>query len=501
MAHNKKSIKERSIKEKSIKKQGKFHTDLCDDKLTFEQCELEILRHAIDETEKLKGAKIANSDEVRKILGILENFLRRKRLVCYGGTAINNILPESAQFYNRDIEVPDYDFYSPNALDDAKELANIYFKAGYLEVEAKAGVHFGTFKVFVNFIPIADITFLNPQLFNEMSKDAIKVDGILYCPPNFLRMNMYLELSRPGGDVSRWEKVLKRLTLLNKFYPLDPAVDCSVVDFQREMEEDSSESEKLYYLIRDSFISQGVIFFGGYASSLYSKYMPDKEKHLINKIPDFDILSEDPQKTATILKEALEKKYRGIHMIHHEEIGEIIPEHIEFRVGKETMAFIYKPIACHSYNVLDANSFSGKEIKVASIDTILSFYLAFTYANKPYYNRDRLLCMAKFLFDVEEKNRLEQKGLLKRFSIDCYGHQATLEEMRAEKTQKFKELMDKKGTKEYEGWFLKYNPGQKDEDDIKRPLRKGIERTYTEKGRFKQRRHKTYKRKSSQYLF
>ena len=33
-------------------------------------------------------------------------------------------------------------------------------------------------------------------------------------------MLMYLELSRPAGDVSRWEKVLKRLTLLNKHYPL-----------------------------------------------------------------------------------------------------------------------------------------------------------------------------------------------------------------------------------------------------------------------------------------
>ena len=32
-------------------------------------------------------------------------------------------------------------------------------------------------------------------------------------PPNYLRMAMYLELSRPDGDVSRWEKVLKRLTL------------------------------------------------------------------------------------------------------------------------------------------------------------------------------------------------------------------------------------------------------------------------------------------------
>ena len=41
-----------------------------------------------------------------------------------------------------------------------------------------------------------------------------KINGIQYAPPNFLRMNMFIELSRPAGDVSRWEKVLKRMILL-----------------------------------------------------------------------------------------------------------------------------------------------------------------------------------------------------------------------------------------------------------------------------------------------
>ena len=74
--------------------------------------------------------------------------------------------------------------------------------------------------MFVNFIPVADITYLAPPIFKKISKHAIRVAGIKYSPPNFLRMLMYLELSRPNGNVDRWEKVLKRLTLLNKHYPL-----------------------------------------------------------------------------------------------------------------------------------------------------------------------------------------------------------------------------------------------------------------------------------------
>ena len=57
----------------------------------------------------------------------------------------------------------------------------------------------------------------------------------MYSPPNFLRMLMYLELSRPAGNVSRWEKVLKRLTLLNKNYPL-VGKNCSSENIQRIFE-------------------------------------------------------------------------------------------------------------------------------------------------------------------------------------------------------------------------------------------------------------------------
>jgi hypothetical protein len=69
--------------------------------------------------------------------------------------------------------------------------------------------------------------------------------------------------------------------------------------------------------------------------------------------------------------------------------------------------------------------------------------------------------MSKFLFEVQQKNRLEQKGVLRRFSISCYGHQDSIEELRAEKAEKFKELKNKKGTKEYDEWFLNYRPEDK----------------------------------------
>jgi hypothetical protein len=603
--------------------------DKTDKKMSFEEKELEILREAVDLVEKRKGAAVIQDPKVQDIISIVEKFIADKKLVCYGGTAINNILPEDAQFYNKDIELPDYDFYSDKALDHAKELADIYYKAGYEDVEAKSGVHHGTYKVFVNFTGIADITQMEPALFKAITSDAIIKKGIRYAPPDFLRMAMYLELSRPDGDVSRWEKVQKRLTLLNTHYPLK-GYDCDKIEYQRgfdgataentgeisisrtkgktatpsrsrsrsrrsrsrtvkrgggdsakarkreaihtiikkyknveaymkhlyhgvrsheetigdfkyTVEEDklthryrllatykrlfgdddeyvlysmkardldaeatptptptptpsrsrsrsrerqssakdysinrsqvsyTTHREKelaetdIYNIVRGVFIKNRAVFFGGYANILYSRYMPKHQRRIVQKIPDFDILSENPRELCEeVVRELTAHKYTGVKYTKHAGVGEVISEHYDIRVGDEVIAFLYKPLACHSYNTIringDGRDGRGESIRIATIDTMLSFYLAFIYADRIYYDINRILCMSQFLFDVQQHNRLKQTGLLRRFSINCYGKQPTLESMRFEKTAKYEELKGKRDSREFEEWFLRYVP-------------------------------------------
>ena len=435
---------------------SKYDNDLCDNKMTFEECEMTILRHAVDETTQKQKEKTANTKDISDMIKIVEDFILRKKLICYGGTAINNILPKYAQFYDRDLEIPDYDFFSDNAMKDAKELTDIFFKAGYLETEAKSGVHKGTYKVYVNYIPMADITQLHPLLFDSLKKEAISVAGIKYAPPNYLRMSMYLELSRPAGDVSRWEKVLKRLTLLNKFYPLRYKKCKPVVQLKKEQ-------KTLFFIVRDSFVEQGVIFFGGFAHSLYSKVNKTMD---LDKTQDFDVICEEHERCAIIVKEKLMEKgflEKNIKIIEHENIGDVIPKHCQIVVNKMTIARIFEPIACHSYNIL---KIGHKEMNIATIDTIFSFYLAFIYVKKPYFNKERMLCIAQNLFHILQKHRLTQNGILKRFTITCYGKQPTLETMRAEKTQKFKELAKHRDSDEWNEWFFKYAPGSNLSNDV-----------------------------------
>ena len=467
---------------------------LCDSSMSFEDCELAIVRQAADfnEKERLKHEIHSNKENIDHIFSILRDFLKRTRLVLYGGFAINAILPENAKFYDEELDIPDYDFYSPTPLHHAIELADIYHKKGFPDVEAKAGIHFGTYKVYVNFIPIADITLLDDVIFKNIQKQAIIQNGIYHSPPNFLRMNMYLELSRPLGQVDRWEKVLKRLTLLNHHYPITneqpydlvPSAPPSninslllkktstrkspkpkhskntLVSFHQKMDDPPDESLKIHNLVKDTFILMGCVFFGGYATSLYSQYLPAKQQIAFQDIPDFDVLHVNPTDVANtvvaVLNDSRMVSGEEVSLIKHSEIEGIIPECIEIKVGKKSIAFIYKPIACHNYNRIEID---GKQVNIATIDTMFNFYFAFYYSNQPYYYRDRILYMVHFLFEVEQQNRLEQKGLLQRFVLDCKGKQETMTDMHILKLQKYEELKGQPNSFEYLKWFLRYNPG------------------------------------------
>jgi hypothetical protein len=429
------------------------------DKKKFEEKEMEILHNAVTIAESKTGKKIKQSNDILNIIKILEDFMRRKKVVCYGGTAINNILPINDQFYDKDVEIPDYDFFSPMALKHAKELADIYVSHDYGDVEVRSGVHKETYKVFVNFIPIADITQLEPKIFRVLIKRSIRKEGISYAPPDYLRLQIYNELSRPDGDVSRWEKIYKRLLLLNKDHPIKENPKCSEINFMRDFTGNPELNDTLYNLVKDTMINEGVVFIGGYASSLYGRYMPPEQKKQLQHVPDFDVLAEDPKAVAFILKEKLEEAgFKNVKINKKPAVGnEVIVTHYEVVVDNDTLCFIYEPYGCYSFNSI---KIKDKTIKVATIETMLLFLLAFLYADRPYYDQERVMCMAQYLINVQAKNRLEQKGLLKRFNINCYGNEKTIVEIRSEKAAKYEELKYMKDSKEYNKYFFKYIPSK-----------------------------------------
>ena len=64
---------------------------------------------------------------------------------------------------------------------------------------------------------------------------------------------------------------------------------------------------------------------------------------------------------------------KDVTIINHKGIGEILAHIMKYALVI-AVAFVYEPLACHSYNVINIGN---KNIRIATLDTMLSFYLTF----------------------------------------------------------------------------------------------------------------------------
>jgi hypothetical protein len=415
----------------------------------------------IKRAQNIVDYEAAHDPDIRETLRIVKEFIQSKRVLCYGGTAINNLLPKEDQFYDPNYDIPDYDFYSETPQVHALELADRFHNRGFENIEVKPGAHLMTFKVFVNFTGIADITLLETPIFKTLWNENLVRNGIHYVTPNFLRMSMYIELSRPRGDVSRWEKVYKRLMKLNKHYK----VGCK------------EHPEKMYSILGDDERSgvehllktTKVVLLGIHAVDLHSK-----SRNNTWHVP-IDVLADNMESTVDnflkIFKNADVEEVPGR--------SELLPPHIDIidKESKHLLVRVFKTFACHSYHQMQNG------IRIASIPTLLQFFFAFVYAGAHFveggYDEDRVVCICQRLMDLAAATKTKRRFELLT-PLDCLGHQDTLQEIK-KNTSDLRANVPKKSV-DFLKLFFTYKPGtlnktqkSKTKSVLRRTLKKGDE--------------------------
>ena len=167
-------------------------------------------------------------NESKQMFKDVGEFIKKKNLLLYGGFAINLLLPQKQKFYKK-YTLNDYDCLSHSAKKDAYELAEYLKKKNYQYVKVRKAIHDNTFKVFANFIVVADITQMEKKKFDNLLKifkeekssqmyRYYKEDYKLV-PVFMLFSNMHYELARPQSSYYRWEKILQRLDSLQSIIP------------------------------------------------------------------------------------------------------------------------------------------------------------------------------------------------------------------------------------------------------------------------------------------
>jgi hypothetical protein len=386
----------------------------------------------------------ASDPIIIRALDIVRKFIQSNRVMCYGGTAINNLLPKEEQFYDPEKDIPDYDFFSSTPQIHAMEIADKLTDAGFKSVEVKPGVHLGTFKVFSDYIGVADVSHLDKPIFNTLWKNSIQKDGIHYVPPNFLRMSVYLELSRPRGDVTRWKKVYTRLQLLNKYYPMTCPKD------QGDMSEIYMSSETKESL-ETILIKQNAILLGFNGMSLQKKGSPTRWQLPLDVLVTPEII----EKTSEMFEAVLNKK-GSVEVKKFPPYGELLPSHIDIEDKKSGIVLIrlYETSACHSYHK------TAGGLYVASIPTLLQFFLSVIYGPDHFLEdipEQRFLCAAQNLVELaNEKSNSRRYRLLT--PITCIGKQKSLIDIRVEKSELYEKVGKNRSSPEFLEYFFTYTP-------------------------------------------
>jgi len=435
----------------------------------------EYLKQSIKHNE-LERKKIQKKRHVNdKILNIVRQFIIDKKLICYGGTAINDVLPKEQQFYNYETDIPDYDFFSPNAIEDAKELCNIFTKENIHNIEGKNAFIHGTYKVFVNFVAIADITQIDKGFYQYLLKHNIQKDKVLYTPPEFLRMSLHQELARPLGDISRWEKVYSRLQVLNNYFPVLTKNKMKVY-YENKLDLTKMNMKDVYDRLFEHFRKNKFVFCNfDITIRIMHKYMKIGLKFK-KDFTDIFIMYADNLPMA--IKGLKDKNIEGLEIKKVTSVYKFVDNYCYLSFRGKVIGIIFATNSCLAYNLV---KHKRREIRVGNIDTLLNLYFSLLLINDIPLNKtlikeviDKLQYVVSHYNDILEKyehvSAIPEK--LKRFNLPCYGKQKDKEDVLKERTSKYRKFRKNKTSKEYQKWFFKYSPRIKHKTRKKQRTRK-----------------------------
>ena len=376
------------------------------------------LEEVVDQAKLRIDLESAQNPELRRAIQIVEVFLNKSGRVCYGGQAINAQLPQKDQFYDPNRSLPDYDFFSPDAEKDTNDLIETLKQAGYSEISKRIGIHDGTIKIYVNYAAIADISQMIPEFYDIIYKKSVVVSGIHYADPLFLRMLMFLELSRPRGQVERWDKVFDRLKLLDQAHPL---FKCKNKYPQIAM---SKEAEQLRPTIIRFMIKHNRAFMGADIHSIYKasgegKSTETRTHFLLKGKAPVVFFSPNAEQDAQVLSDMTGSVIEDVLGYQN-----MLPAMMILRKDDLPVCVIVQEEACHSTITVPLTK--GRHLKMASLDTLLTFLIGLYYRpDSLLMTQESLLCWIRHYIDLSTRYKKKPTSLFPAFSIECSGYQTS----------------------------------------------------------------------------
>ena len=402
------------------------------------QAQIDLIKTAAREAQQKVDFLSAHDPDIVRSIEIVEHFLKKSHRLCYGGQAINAHLPRKYKIYDPRFNVPDYDFMTPDQDADLKTLSDALRRAGFAEISAREGMHAGTVKLYVNYVPVADLTAIDPVLYALLSERAAVYDGISYMDTDTLRMLMYLELSRPKGEVERWDKVYERLLLLNEFSPIKQCKR-SEKKLPRDLMTKREVTSVMDYIVGEKRIFAGGDVVGLYRSYLSSKASKPKTANWIMN-SRHPILFYSPtldEDTKHLLYELQHTKAESTTVVKVESMGgDLIPQSRVFTRRGRPVLIILEQSACHSYYEVPV---SNGTLRVGTLDTLITLFFSMGLLKFKFMSLKSMPCLAKELVEISYRARSNPSQFPFDFiSLRCDGKQTSLPSLIREKVRRIR---------------------------------------------------------------
>ena len=415
-------------------------------------------------------------DNLPNPFDVTKDFIQEKGLKIYGGLALHKHLKKKKNpIYDR-FEFPDYDVFSPNAWEHAKELCDRLYKMGFYFVDVRSSVlnneKHQTYKVAVDMIYILDLTqsgctsmqlknkdckkcgiskdkkcisiFNNIPCYNILEKSEkeytkifdYKKDKSLYpkklfvCSPDWLKISMYRELTEPLANPGRLEKIGSRLELFSHYYPY-VANKCELYAVDKKNNTSRRKHLEIHtpvlnylekYLNEEQFIHHGA-----YAYNFYIKGSKLKPIDLYNHevYTQFDYISDFDPIINNLNRKFPDYKFKiQENIIYWKEVD--VKDFILF--GKKNNGH-YAKLAAFTFNTECLPYIRYNNVKYITIDRMkyhffrnLALYDVVKHTEKFPLNYpcllDNLLNKEK---EIKKKYPMQDKGKFRRFELQCEG--------------------------------------------------------------------------------
>lgn len=378
-------------------------------------------------------------DERLYIIKNILRFIKKKKMVIYGGYAIHLYLDNS--IYNIKYKMPDIDIYSYDAINNMIELCNILKeKDPLMNIMFREAFHKDTFSLFVNYVNYLDITYVPKKILNTLK--IIKKNDFLLIHPSLIILDIFRQFNDPLISYWRLDKNIFRYELLNKKY--------NFLTYFENLKTDTISigldylDKSMFNKIKSITNSKSMIYSGFYAYQLFTK----REFY---KIYYFEVISSNydndiQQCHKYLLKhfKYIEKKkfspffqylnkktifyyHNKIILIIYDNNNKCIP-YIEFKEQNfvSYLYFIQMTFSLYVYHEYLENEIMKEKMKRMILDCILMKNIFFkknrnkTILDDTIYQQFIIKCKGKtfhtnieFLKNLQDKNK---KNNFKRFN-------------------------------------------------------------------------------------